>query len=350
MSSEEKLALAAIAISVVLKKTKSERMGKKWLLMRPKQSDTTLLEELRLYPDDFQNYLRMDYDIYNELLEVISPLIVKQDTHFRDAITPHERLAATLGYLATGRSFEDLKFFTRISAQSLGHIIPGTCRAIYETLATIPQAAEWIEISNMFETKLQFPHSLGAVDGKHVTISPPPDSGSYFYNYKGFHNLVLMAIANENYEFIYVHFGTNGRVSDNGVIACTSFYKMLKQGNLNLQEHTPEGFPFVFVGDEAFALRLDFLKPFYSRLLNDQRRIFNYRLSRARRVVENTFGILVARFGVLKSRICLSPEKIDDVVMACCVLHNFLRVKTYQQYTPQGSLDVEDPETHILET
>ena len=113
---------------------------------------------------------------------------------------------------------------------------------------------------------------------------------------------------------------------------------------------TPEGFPFVFVGDEALALRADFLKPFNSRLLIDQRRIFNYRLSRARRVVENTFGILVARFGVLKSRICLSPEKIDDVVMACCVLHNFLIVKTSQQYTPQGSLDVEDPETHILET
>ena len=125
---------------------------------------------------------------------------------------------------------------------------------------------------------------------------------------------------------------------------------MARQGDLNLPEHTPEGFPFVFVGDEAFALRADFLKPFNSRLLNDQRRIFNYRLSRARRVVENTFGILVARFGVLKSRICLSPEKIDDVVMACCVLHNFLIVKTSQQYTPQGSLDVEDPETHILET
>ena len=73
-----------------------------------------MLEELRLYPDDFQNYLRMDYDIYNELLELISPLIVKQDTNFRDAITPHERLAATLRYLATGRSYADLKFSIRI--------------------------------------------------------------------------------------------------------------------------------------------------------------------------------------------------------------------------------------------
>ena len=103
--------------------------------MRPKQSDTTLPEELQLYPDGFQKYLRMDYDIYNELLERISPLIVKQDTNSCDAVTPHERLAATLRYLATGRSFEDLKFSTRISAQSLGHIIPETCRAIHETLA-----------------------------------------------------------------------------------------------------------------------------------------------------------------------------------------------------------------------
>ena len=138
--------------------------------------------------------------------------------------------------------------------------------------------------------------------------------------------------------------------NDDQMVMMMMMMMMARQGNLNLPEHTPEGFPFVFVGDEAFALRADFLKPFNSRLLNDQRRIFNYRLSRARRVVENTFGILVARFGVLKSRICLSPEKIDDVVMACCVLHNFLIVKTSQQYTPQGSLDVEDPETHILET
>ncbi|GFO37059.1 hypothetical protein PoB_006356400 [Plakobranchus ocellatus] len=115
MSSEEKLALAAIAISVVVKKRRRQSRRewvKQWLLKRPKQSHTTLLEELRLYPADFQNYLRMDHDIYNELLQLISPLIVKQDTNCRDAITPHERLAVTLTYLATGRSYADLVFQT----------------------------------------------------------------------------------------------------------------------------------------------------------------------------------------------------------------------------------------------
>lgn len=52
----------------------------------------------------------------------------------RDCIPPYERLVATLRYLATGRSYEDLKFSTGISAQSLGFIIPETCQILYEEL------------------------------------------------------------------------------------------------------------------------------------------------------------------------------------------------------------------------
>jgi hypothetical protein len=56
------------------------------------------------------------------------------------------------------------------------------------------------------------------------------------------------------------------------------------------------GLPYIFVGDEAFALRQDFLKPFSQNNLNTERRIFNNRLLRARRIVENVFRILVSRF------------------------------------------------------
>ena len=83
--------------------------------------------------------------------------------------------------------------------------------------------------------------------------------------------------------------------------------------------------PCVFVGDEAFALRKDLLKPFSQKQLTIERRFFNYRLSRARRVTENTFGIMASRFRVYHTEINLKLERTKTVVLSCCVLHNFLR-------------------------
>ncbi|ESO10488.1 hypothetical protein HELRODRAFT_91781, partial [Helobdella robusta] len=67
--------------------------------------------------------------------------------------------------------------------------------------------------AKQFEDRWNFPNVLGAVDGKHIKVVPPPDSGSYFYNYKEYNNMVLMAIANANYEFVMVDFGINDRNS-----------------------------------------------------------------------------------------------------------------------------------------
>jgi hypothetical protein len=88
-----------------------------------------------------------------------------------------------------------------------------------------------------FERKWNFPNCLGAVNGKHMNITPPQGNGSYFWNYKSFNSLVLMAIANANYEFIYCDIGTNGRVSDGGVIENTTFYNKLLNGNLRPDAH-----------------------------------------------------------------------------------------------------------------
>lgn len=206
---------------------------------------------------------------------------------------------------------------------------------------------EWKQITQDFEQKWNFPHCLGAVDGKHVQIIPPPGSGSYFYNYKGFHSMVLMAVVNANYEFIICEFGVNGRVSDGGVIEQTKFYNKLNNQSLHIPEpeklnNSNKILNYVFIGDEAFALTPNFLKPFSQRDLTNERRIFNYRLSRARRIVENAFGILSSRFRIFHTSIHLATENIDIVVMTCCVLHNFLRKKYSTTYTPINSLDFED--------
>ena len=142
-------------------------------------------------------------------------------------------------------------------------------------------------------------------------------------------------------------------MSDGGVFKNCNLYQALEKQQLNIpQPTTLPGtqilFPFVIVADDAFPLKDYILKPYSQRGLTRERRIFNYRLSRARRVVENAFGILANRFRVFMTPISLQPEKVEKSVMACCVLHNFLRAKVESSviYMPPGSVDIEDPDTH----
>lgn len=99
----------------------------------------------------------------------------------------------------------------------------------------------------------------------------------------------------------------------------------------------------VVLGDEGFPLTDYLMKPFSRRLaLTHGEKIFNYRLSRARRIVENAFGIMAMRFRIYRSPIYLCPEKVDKIVKATCALHNWL-IKTFrQQYVPPGTIDNED--------
>lgn len=151
-----------------------------------------------------------------------------------------------------------------------------------------------------------------------------------------------------------VHFGTNGRVSDGGVIENTTFYDKLKNHRLLIPspckpKNSEQLLPFVFVGDEAFALREDFLKPFSQQQLNRHRRIFNYRLSRCRRIVENVFGILASTFRIFHTAMNMKLETIDTVVMACCVLHNFLRRNNGNNYILPTYLDKENMDTEEID-
>lgn len=204
--------------------------------------------------------------------------------------------------------------------------------------------AEWLEIARGFEQHWNFPNCVGAVDGKHVVLNAPPNSGSIYYNYKHTHSIVLMAICDANYKFLYVDAGCNGRISDGGIFNKSSFATALDNNELPIP--SPRALsgrylpvPYVIVADDAFALRPTLMKPFPGRNLTVSQRIFNYRLSRARRIIENAFGIMSAKFRVMRSPILLDADKSRKVTLACCTLHNFLITRKSSVYTTAGSVD-----------
>ncbi|CAH1990330.1 unnamed protein product [Acanthoscelides obtectus] len=255
---------AACDVGVNKRKRKQRVWMKEWLKKRSLFSHANLLKELQVSsPLDYKNYLRMNSTTFGELLALVTPYIQKKDTILREAISPKQRLFATLRYLASGLTFEGLKFETAIAAQTLGHIIIETCEAIIKVLKKylkLPQSEnEWRNEAEAFARKWNFPHCLGAIDGKHVKIFKPPGTGSYYFNYKYSFSIVLMGIVNANYEFLMVDVGANGRVSDGGVFSNTAFCKKLVEKDLCIPE--PENLtstniklPYVFVGMMLFHL------------------------------------------------------------------------------------------------
>lgn len=191
----------------------------------------------------------------------------------------------------------------------------------------------WNQIASEFQTKWQFPHALGALDGKHVCIEAPPQEGSYYYNYKGFHSIVLLALVDAHYNFIYIDCGGNGRISDGGIYKNSSLYEALNNVNnpLNIPKPKPlpgrqRSIPYCIIGDDAFALSHTLMKPYpRSTNLSVKQQIFNYRLCRARRVVENAFGILSTRFRIFTRPMNTNLKTTESIVICCCALHNFLR-------------------------
>ncbi|XP_028046210.1 protein ANTAGONIST OF LIKE HETEROCHROMATIN PROTEIN 1-like [Monomorium pharaonis] len=193
-----------------------------------------------------------------------------------------------------------------------------------------PTYDTWKQIAKKFELKCNFPHCIGAVDGKHVVIQAPPNSGSTFYNYKSSHSIVLMAICHRNYKFVLVDIGAAGRQSDEGIWSRSTMDQMFAEGQMNipLPDRVIKGpiLLYVLVGDEAFQLTNYMMRPFSGKGgLTKEKGIFNCRLSRARRIVECTFGIPSSQWRIYKRPINTSIETAESIIKTTIVLHNFLR-------------------------
>ena len=238
-------------------------------------------------------------------------------------------LQICLRFLASGASYRTLEDIFRVPYNTISIIVAETCKAIWNRLsATYFQCPsteeEWKKVSQGFWDNWQYPYCLGAVDGKHVLVQNFANSGSMFRNYKGTFSLVLFAICDFRYRFLYASIGCAGSANDAAIWRETEFKRRLDRKELGVPDAPRQGISYHLVGDDIFGLSETLMKPFPRRNLNRRELIFNYRLSRARRVIENSFGILASRFRVFRAPICLKRENAANVIKACVVLHNFL--------------------------
>ncbi|XP_068083502.1 uncharacterized protein [Anabrus simplex] len=350
MSSEHETLLAVMVASgaamiiAYLNKKKPRRYWRTELYKKRTGSELMLDMKFQSVSGQYKNFTRMSPTDFDNLLNRIGHKISRQETYLRSPISAQDRLAVTLRFLATGDSYTSLQYLFRISKQAIGRIIPEVCAALVEELAEyvkLPKTpTDWKKISSTFDTVWNIPHCVGALDGKHVVLQSPINSGSDFFNYKSYFSIVLLALVDGNYNFIFADVGCQGRISDGGVVRNSKLYKMLTENTLGLPlpEELPGRqmkLPYFFVGDSAFALSENVMKPYPGdHAPETSKRIFNYRLSRARRVVENTFGISSSVFRVLRKPMLLEPPKAEIVVMSVVVLHNYLRIHSPNLYTP----------------
>ena len=192
-----------------------------------------------------------------------------------------------------------------------------------------PACDDWYKIAEDFHNLWQCSNCIGAMDGKHIRIKAPSNSGNEFFNYKGFFSLILLAICDARYRFLLVDIGDSGRHSDGGVCSNSSIGKKFENNRLGIPppNKLPGSnicAPCYFAIDDAFPSRVGLVKPYPGRNLDRNKQIFNYRLSRGRRVVENAFGILAVRWQIFYKMINCNPKMAQLVVQACVVLHNVL--------------------------
>ncbi|XP_036319959.1 uncharacterized protein LOC118734340 [Rhagoletis pomonella] len=124
------------------------------------------------------------------------------------------------------------------------HIIHETCAALYAILKDeflkIPSTTEeWVTVADRFEQRWNFPNCCGALDGKHIAIQAPAHCGSEYFNYKKFNSIVLMAMVDADYKFLFVEVGAYGRESDGGVFARCPLSAALADNSINFPTPRP---------------------------------------------------------------------------------------------------------------
>uniref|UniRef100_A0A8C5QCP6 DDE Tnp4 domain-containing protein n=1 Tax=Leptobrachium leishanense TaxID=445787 RepID=A0A8C5QCP6_9ANUR len=285
-------------------------------------------------PAKFFSFFRMSLGSFDELLSCVRDRLRKVDTNMRTAITPEEMLVITIRYLASGCSFREIHHSYRIGRSTASEVVRKVCQTIWDVLKdkclSPPTGDAWSDIAAGFQSGTDFPNCLGAIDGKRIRIAKPERIESLGANSKHVNSIGLLAVADSRNRFMYVDVGSFSNDSDSNIFQDSSLLEQIQSRHLQIPQPkklpgSDTTVPFAFVGDEAFGLYTNLLRPYAGSNLSVEKRVFNYRLSRARRCADCTFAVLTSTWRIFHRPLDVGIDFAVDIVKCCCVLHNFVR-------------------------
>ena len=222
-----------------------------------------------------------------------------------------------------------------IGERTVGYIVNEVTSAIVECLWEDSVTKHMPKSEDEFKSKIldmeeawQFPCCWSAVNGCHIPIKCPPgglESCKEYHNFKNFYSIVLMAIVDAKYRFIWASCRFPGNSHDSIIFQSTELWEDITEReiipNLGRNVNGVNVSP-VILGDSAFPCRTLLLKPFTNAVLTPQQRYFSYRLSRGRMVTEGAYRQLKGRWRILLRKCESRPEEVRLASLACIVLHN----------------------------
>lgn len=260
---------------------------------------------------------------------------LERKTIAEQPISPECRLAVCLYRLGRGDYYFTISQLTGLGVSTISEIVSEVTQAIIDFLwdecinNKFPQTQDDFKdkVINM-EELWQFPYSWSAIDGCHIPIKCPPgglEAKKEYHNFKNFYSVILMAMVDAQYRFIWGSCGYPGNSHDSIIFKSTELYTDIIENAAIQQIGHKVGsvrVPPLILGDSAFTMHPWLMKPYTNAVPDAKQRYFNYRLSRGRMVTECAFGQLKGRWRILLRKCECTPQQVAKATLACMVLHN----------------------------
>ena len=95
------------------------------------------------------------------------------------------------------------------------------------------------KLEREFRIRWNVPHALGALDGKHVALKKPKNTGALYHNYKGFFSIGMLALVDGQYKFRWVDAGTAGSCSDAQIFNASQLKRRIEDDRIGFPDPAP---------------------------------------------------------------------------------------------------------------